>query len=135
MMKDANIEGFFTNHRLRRTGGTRLFRAGVDRKLVKEVTGHRSDAVDAYQITSDEQRKHMSRVIEKPMLDAERKVTSVHNVVGDEGRQGKVKLKLYLNVVKLIKSLKRLDDGNVGLIVSNIVKAMKQQEKQKSKLK
>ena len=63
LMKDAKIEGYFTNHSARRTGGTRLFRAGVDRKLVKEATGHTSDAVDKYQITSDEQRAMMSRII------------------------------------------------------------------------
>ena len=63
MMKDANIEGFFTNHSLRRTGGTRLFRGGIDRKLVKETTGHRSDSVDAFQITSDEQRAKTSEII------------------------------------------------------------------------
>ena len=40
LMKDAKIEGFFTNHSLRRSGGTRLFNAGIDRKLVKEATGH-----------------------------------------------------------------------------------------------
>ena len=61
MMKGT--EGFFTNHSLRRTSTTRLFRGGVDRKLVKEFTGHSSDAVDSYQITSDEQRKHMSNII------------------------------------------------------------------------
>ena len=48
LMKKGDIEGYFTNHSLRRTGSTRLFRAGVDRKLVKEVTGHKSDAVDVY---------------------------------------------------------------------------------------
>ena len=35
----------------------------VDRKLVKEFSGHSSDAVDAYQITSDAQRKQISSVI------------------------------------------------------------------------
>ena len=63
LMSDAKIEGFFTNHSARRTGGTCLFRAGVDRKLVKEATGHSSDAVDKYQITSDEPRELMSRII------------------------------------------------------------------------
>ena len=63
LMKDANIEGYFTNHSARRTGGTHLFRAGVDRKLVKEATGHSSDAADKYQITSDEQRAMRSRII------------------------------------------------------------------------
>ena len=65
MMKVAQIDGFFTNHSLRRTGGTRLFQAGVDRKLVKETTGHSSDSVDAYQITSDAQRASLSRIIAK----------------------------------------------------------------------
>ena len=51
MMKEANIEGFFTNHSLCRTEGTRFFRGGIDRKLIKETTGHWSDSVDAYQIT------------------------------------------------------------------------------------
>ena len=53
MVKLAKIDGFFMNHSLRQLGGVRLFRAGIDRKLVKEMTGHRSEA---YQITSDEQR-------------------------------------------------------------------------------
>ena len=69
MVKKAKIEGFFTNHSLRRSGGTRLFRAGVDRKLVKEFTGHCSDAVDAYQVTSFEQRKHMSNVVQEMVTD------------------------------------------------------------------
>ena len=64
LMKEAKIEGFFTNHSLRRSGGTRLFRAGIDRKLVKEATGHLSDAVDKYQITGDGQRKQISSVLQ-----------------------------------------------------------------------
>ena len=64
LLSSAEIDGYFTNHSLRCTGGTRLFQAGIDHKLVKEVTGHRSDAVDCYQITSEEQREHISRVME-----------------------------------------------------------------------
>ena len=63
LLKDSKLDGFFTNHSLRRTSTTRLFRKGVDRKLIKEFTGHTSDAIDQYQITSDEQRKDMSRII------------------------------------------------------------------------
>ena len=48
LMQDAGIQGFFTNHSARCTGGTHLFRAGVQRKLVKETTGHSSDAIDKY---------------------------------------------------------------------------------------
>ena len=48
LLKSANLNGYFTNHSLRRTGTTHLFHAGIDRKLVKEFTGHTSDAVDHY---------------------------------------------------------------------------------------
>ena len=61
--KRGNLEGFFTNHSLRRSRTTRLFQAGVDRKLIKEFMGHRSDAVDAYQVTLDTQRQMLSEVI------------------------------------------------------------------------
>ena len=63
LLKSAELDGYFTNHSLRRSGTTRLFQAGVDRKLIKEYTGHVSDAVDQYQVTSDKQRQHMSEVI------------------------------------------------------------------------
>ena len=57
LRKSAGYKGYFTGHSLRWTWGSRLFQAGVQRKLVKETTGHSSDAMDAYQITSDEQKK------------------------------------------------------------------------------
>ena len=63
MMSEAGYEGFYSGHSLRRSGTSRLFRAGVQRKLVKECTGHLSDAVDKYQITSDEQREMMSKIL------------------------------------------------------------------------
>ena len=59
----ANIEGYFTNHSLHRTGGTRLFQAGIERKIIKEVTGHSSDAIYGYQLTSDMQREEVSKVL------------------------------------------------------------------------
>ena len=61
--RKAKIEGFITNHSLRRTGTTRLFRNGIDRKLIKEFTGHSSDAVDAYAITSDQQHEQISKIL------------------------------------------------------------------------
>ena len=70
MLKDAKLDGFFTNHSLRRTGTTRLFQKGVDRKLIKEFTGHTSDAVDNYQVTSDAQREEMSRYCRVRMVKA-----------------------------------------------------------------
>ena len=63
MMKAAGYEGFYSGHSLRRSGGSRLFLAGMQQKLVKECTGHMSDAVDKYQITSEEQRETISNIL------------------------------------------------------------------------
>ena len=63
LLKNSDLDGFFSNHSLRRTSTTRLFNAGVDRKLVKEFTGHTSDAVDQYQITSHHQREQISKIV------------------------------------------------------------------------
>ena len=60
LLCSAKIDCYFTNHLLRRSGGSRLFQAGVEQKLVKELTGHRSDAIDCYQITSECQRQKFS---------------------------------------------------------------------------
>ena len=63
LLKSAELDGYFTNHSLRCTGTTRLFQTDVDRKIIKEYTGHVSDAVDKYQITLDAQKEHVSRVL------------------------------------------------------------------------
>ena len=56
MLQAAGLDGFFTNHSLCRTAATRLLQAGMNVKLIKEVTGHISNAVEKYEITSDVQR-------------------------------------------------------------------------------
>ena len=63
MLKQARLDGFFTNHSLHRTCATRLFQAGESVKVVKEITGHISDAVHKYQTTSDAQKMHVSDII------------------------------------------------------------------------
>ena len=133
MMKDASIDGFFTNHSLRRTGGTRLFRTGIDRKLVKEVTGHRSDAVDSYQITSDEQRQNISKIIQKPVTVPE----SEGNLVNREGYGHVGEVSEVIDSQKLVESDKksdRVDESNVGDIVSQLVRALKENRNGKVKI-
>ena len=44
-LKSGNLNGHFTNHSLRHTSATRLFQTGVDRKLVREFTGHICNAI------------------------------------------------------------------------------------------
>ena len=39
---DANLEGRFTNHAVRKTGITNLLHAGVPTNLVQQVSGHKS---------------------------------------------------------------------------------------------
>ena len=53
IMENAKISGRYTNHSLRRTAATRLLQAKVEEKIVKEITGHKSDCVRMYQRTSD----------------------------------------------------------------------------------
>ena len=53
IMENAKISGRYTNHSLRRTAATRLLQAKVEEKIVKEITGHKSDCVRMYQHTSD----------------------------------------------------------------------------------
>ena len=64
LLKNAKLDVFFSNHSLRHSGTTHLFQAGIDRKIVKEYTGHRSDAVDQYHITSDQQHPHLSSILQ-----------------------------------------------------------------------
>ena len=63
LLKNANLDGYFTNHSLRRTSATRLFQAGIDTKIVKELTGHVSDALNKYQITSNAQKEQVSMIL------------------------------------------------------------------------
>ena len=48
IMKEGGIEGYFRNHSLRKSTGTRLFEQGLDPQLIKEATGHKSDAIMLY---------------------------------------------------------------------------------------
>ena len=63
LLKSANLDGYFMNHSLHRTSATRLFQAGVEKKIVREVTGHVSDVLDKYQVTSNEQKEHVSKIL------------------------------------------------------------------------
>ena len=53
MMQKIGAEGCFTNHSLRVSAATCMFSSGIEEQIVKERTGHRSDAVRAYKRTSE----------------------------------------------------------------------------------
>ncbi len=53
LMTRAGIPGHFTNHSLCVTAVTRMFNASVKEQVIKECTGHKSNAVRAYKQMSD----------------------------------------------------------------------------------
>ena len=52
IMSETGVKGYFANHSLRATAVSRLFQEGADEKLIKGVTGHRSEALDSYKTTN-----------------------------------------------------------------------------------
>ena len=56
MMEKGGIPGNFRNHSLRKSTCTRLWK-GVDPQLIKEQTGHKSDAVMLYKKSNLQQKK------------------------------------------------------------------------------
>ena len=52
-----------TAHCLRVTCASRLFQSGVDEKLIRERTGHVSNALFKYEKASEDQAKHVSNIL------------------------------------------------------------------------
>ena len=113
LMEKGGIKGFFTNHSLHRSGGTRLFRGGIDRKLIKKSTGHRSNALDEYAKTSLEQHKVMSNVISgvKVACETVAKASVEEPPVVESVNSNKCKC-----------TCGNINDGNISEIVSRIAR-------------
>ena len=127
ILKEAKMEGFFSNHSLRRTGTTGLFQAGVDRKIIKEYTGHVSDAVDIYQITSEHQKENLRKIISgstvnkpEPKVDESDK-TSVEISVKNVKEHG-VK---QLSCSCLKKNIDIEKTQEIGALINDIISARK----------
>lgn len=71
IMNDAGVDGFFTNHSLRATTATRLFNAGVPEQLVREQTGHRSNAIWSYNRPSEGQKRKVSEILQLQKNDSD----------------------------------------------------------------
>ena len=126
LLKDAGLDGYFTNHSLRRTCATRLFQAGTSSKLVKEITGHVSDAVNKYQSTSDAQRMAVSSIIQgdSPKLSeaAGFEIVQDSPKISDEVKFKLPKLNLSLNKEENLCEVTK-DEENVGL-ASNVTEVI-----------
>ena len=57
------MEGNFNNHSMRKSTCTRLFRKGVDPQLIKEQTGHNSEAVILYKKSNLMTKKEVSDML------------------------------------------------------------------------
>ena len=63
MCAEAGI-GFKTNHSLRASGASAMFRANVPEKIIQKTTGHRSiEALRSYERISTIQQKAVSKVL------------------------------------------------------------------------
>ena len=131
LLKHSELDGFFSNHSLRRTSTTRLFNAGVDRKLVKEFTGHASDAVDQYQMTSHDQREQISNIIGGRQKVMNQPVTSVTNETERKSENCvEIEVKKEQNVNKLAcsctrKNVNLCDAQGLGQLINDMLEGRK----------
>ena len=64
MCSEAGISGHKTNHSLRATAATEMFRRGAPEKLIQERTGHRSiEALRTYERLDEVQHKAVSTML------------------------------------------------------------------------
>ena len=67
MCAEAGVSGNKTNHSLRATGATELYKKGVPEKLIQERTRHRSlESLRTYERSSEEQHKAVSTLLSAP---------------------------------------------------------------------
>ena len=52
-----------TNHSLRATGTSAMFHAGVPEKIIRDVTGHRSNALHLYERPTQQQKQEVSKIL------------------------------------------------------------------------
>ena len=125
LMESAGYKGYFTGHSLRRSGTTRLAQAGVAKKIVKECTGHTSDAVDKYFVTSDAQREKVSEILAaEPSTSTGLIPSSMSKVRGDSidvNRTVSNKAKPSVINVQTTNAQCNCKTTNIGNIVDRIV--------------
>ena len=131
MLKNTKLGGFFSNHSLHRTGISRLFQAGVPQKLIKEYSGHRSEALDRYQIPSEKQIQEISRVLAGPSTSKNDKETSKvsESAASSKKFQFAMGSKENKDVNCMSLEAKKDNEGNstdkVTQLIGNIVNAKK----------
>ena len=68
MCEEAGLSKHKTNHSLRVTGATSLYKGGVSEQEIQQRTGHRSiEALRKYERTGEEQHKAVSSMFSSPV--------------------------------------------------------------------
>ncbi len=77
MAISTGFQGKYTNHSLRVTSATRLYESGYPEKLIKELTGHCSNAVQEHQCTPNTLKRAVSAALGKSPEETEPKLSKV----------------------------------------------------------
>ena len=131
LMASAGYKGYFTGHSLRRSGTTRLSNAGVPTKIIKECTGHRSDAVNKYLVTSAHQKEACSRIVSGKSTASS--TVSIPPKMPDLSDINKCNEPTVHKSVR-DEACKNCGESNVGNIVSDILKCVSKNGKAKIKI-
>ncbi len=101
----AGLAGKFANHSLRATTASRMYQAGVPRKFIKEITGHKSDMVHCYKCTSDQMKYKVSATMSNPGTNTESLVEKPAEVdlTEDNVERTKTYKKLWKDVHPLLQ--------------------------------
>ena len=91
-MESGGIEGYYCNHSLRKSTCTRLFEKGVDPQLIREQTGHKSNAVMLYK---------------KSNLTVKKQVSDMLNVLPNEMQFLRERKQVMLQAQSGVKSTKK----------------------------
>ena len=93
MIELARIKGRFTGHSAKVSCATQLYEMGYDEQLIKERTGHRSDAMHAYKHTPGKQQVDVSLALYLPSGPAlhafsylQARVLHLRSIAAQQGR-------------------------------------------------
>ena len=106
MMEAAGIEGNFSNNSLRATTASRLYSKNVDKQLISEQTGHRSNAIRRYKHSSIQEKMEISKLLHAiPSTQAGNVPKVVPPLVDLIGNSNKENVKSRRRIRKLFKIL------------------------------
>ena len=135
MMKRGGVEGNFKNHSMRKATCTRLFRKGVDPQLIKEQTGHKSEAVMLYKKSNLQQKKEVSDMLSVLPRQMEEIRASQSAMLAREEMFEKKGSLVQLSVVLRGVAKKSKTEGNVEKVIKESPKPSTKEGGVKEELK